>query len=131
MNFTKTRLIIAAVIVLVLILLFRSCGDNTRQVIIQQPHTQQQVQMEREYLQNEPNVVVVQQPPQTVYNNSGIDAGHIAAGALGYMAGKSSNSRSYSNRPTVTNKYYTKKVYVNKPSKKFYGSSSTKRYKRR
>ncbi|QFP93821.1 hypothetical protein [Pectobacterium phage Wc4-1] len=141
--FTKKNLIIAAVVTGLFILMVSSCGsDKTEQTAqyvqpVQQAPAQQVMQQapvqERQpvYDQNQPNVVVVQQPPQTVVQDSGgITAGHLAAGALGYFAGRSSSSnsnRGYSQR-TVTNNRTT--IIKQAPRQKsYFGSSSRTRTK--
>lgn len=134
MNLSTKQIALCAAVMFCVVMALRSCGSDEPQqaVIMQHPQTQHQVQVEREAVQQEPNMVVVQQPPQVVQQSSGITAGHLAAGALGYMAGRNSNSNSYgSNRPVINKNYYSKKVYVSKPSRSYFGSSTTKRFKRR
>ena len=130
--------IIACVCVLAfLVIAVKSCSsdDEPTAQAIMQSNAQQQVQVERRaiqqpapvqevqpvYDQPQPNVVVVQQPPQQA--TGGITTDHLMAGALGYMAGRSSNSGYNNRRPTVINRTIIQRQVV-RPSRSYYGSSS-------
>lgn len=100
--------------------------DNSKDVPVTQvtpaPVQQQQPQVVYEEApQQQPNVVIVQQPP--VYGggyHSGIGT-HLAAGALGYLAGRHSNSGSYTRRSEVHHYYHSA------PSRRSYGSRGRRR----
>lgn len=104
-------------------------------VVTQQPQVvQQEPQVVYEQApQQQPQVVVVEQQPQVVYrdsHSSGITAGHVASGILGYMAGKhlgsnaSNRSRSFSSRPSVVNHYH---YSAPKRSRSYFGSRGRRR----
>lgn len=137
---SRNKIIGLAVAAVVVIMALRSCGSDDK-VTTQVAQPQQQIvqpvvpkpaqEVAPQYDQQQPQVVYVEQPPQQQViqqqPSGGITAGHLAAGALGYFAGKSSNSNSGysgSNR-TVINKTYINKTYrTARPSRSYYGSTS-------
>lgn len=148
---SRNKLIGLAVLAVVLVLGIKSCSSDPqpKQVLVQQPTTVQSVPQQAvtpvqeqpqivyqdeqapQYDQQQPNVVVVQQPPQTVYQgNSGYHSGgigvdHLAAGALGYMAGKSSaNNQRYAPR---TRTIIRERTIVRPAPRSYYGSRSVSR----
>lgn len=133
MELSRNRLIGIGALLIILFLGLRSCGDkspvtpnyaqNTQQSpaqVVQPPVYQEQQPV---YDQQQPNVVVVQQPTES----GGITAGHLAAGALGYMAGRSSNSGYNGGNRTYVNKTYVNKTYRTSPRKSYFGSKSRSR----